>query len=310
MIRSWLILLSLSLTIPVSAETAAQHDRPANFGTQWGRSHRSWLGIVPDTLLGQPPEEIQASGKPHSHHQVLTTPEGVRFGLLGDKDEAPAPVAFLFGSLFDESLAGEHCRILRKLGFVCVALDAPGHGSDRNSAEPLELRAWRHRLDSGNDFVTVFNRKVSGVLDYLVAQHNADPERVVAVGGSRGGFLAYHFAASDKRVKSVAGLAPVTELRALVEFEGMGDHELTQSLALIRHAPRLAGRHVLVIIGDQDERVGTDHAVAFARSVSREADDARVDLHVLSEPRGHYHPVETGWLLAQWSGKFLEGSKR
>jgi len=39
MIRSWLILLSLSLSSPVSAETAAQHDRPANFGTQWVRSH-------------------------------------------------------------------------------------------------------------------------------------------------------------------------------------------------------------------------------------------------------------------------------
>lgn len=33
------------------------------------------------------------------------------------------------------------------------------------------------------DFVAAFNRKVSSVLDYLVAERDADPKRVVAIGG-------------------------------------------------------------------------------------------------------------------------------
>ena len=82
----------------------------------------------------------------------------------------------------------------------------------------------------------------------------------------------------------------------------MQDHQLTQSLSLVRHAENLADRDVLVMIGDHAARVGTDDAVAFARRVSQVAPNAHVDLHVLFEPRGHYLPAEirpqvTAWIV-------------
>jgi len=139
--------------------------------------------IVPGTSYGQPPKEVQAGEQSEHSHQILTTPDGVRFGVFGNRNSSPAPTVFLFGSLLDESLAGDHCRIVRKCGCMCVALDAPGHGLDRDAGEPPELRSWRHRLEAEMDFVAAFNRKVSSVLDYLVAERDADPKRVVAIGG-------------------------------------------------------------------------------------------------------------------------------
>mgnify|MGYP006114733801 CR=1 FL=1 len=267
--------------------------------------------LAPNTRVTQSSEATAVGDRSPQQYRLLKTPGGIQFGLRRGTNKAPAPVAFLFGSLLDEMLTMEHCRILLKAGYVCVALDAPGHGLDRDTSEPPELRSWRHRLVAGHDFVTVFNARLSSILDFLVAERIADPALVIAVGGSRGGFLAFHFAGSDSRVRGVAGLAPVTELRALYEFRGMDDHKLTASLSPIRHAARLAGRHVLVTIGDRDHRVGTDHAIAFARQLTKAAEGARVDLHVLAEPRGHRHPDGTDDLLRTWAAKCLrERSKR
>ncbi|MCH2398356.1 MAG: prolyl oligopeptidase family serine peptidase [Pirellulales bacterium] len=267
--------------------------------------------LVPHERVSQSSETTTTGDASPQQYRLLMTPGGIQFGLRQGANKAPAPVAFLFGSLLDEVLTMEHCRILLKAGYVCVALDAPGHGLDRDTSEPTELRSWRHRLVAGRDFVSAFNSRLSSILDYLIAERIADPTLVIAVGGSRGGFLAFHFAGSDPRVRGVAGLAPVTDLRALDEFHGMDDHKLTASLSPIRHAARLAGRSVLVTIGDRDHRVGTDHAIAFARQISKAAQGARVDLHVLAEPRGHRHPEATDELLRTWAAKCLrERSKR
>ncbi len=238
-------------------------------------------------------------------YRMLETADGVRFGMRGRPGGSPAAVAFLLGSLIDTMLHEAHCEVLNSLGFVCVALDAPGHGLDEVAGEPRDLHAWSHRLKADQDFVAAFTCRLSKVLDHLVAERIADPDRVAVVGGSRGGFLAFHFAANDARVRNVAGLAPVTDLRVLAEFEGLDDHALTKSLSAIRLAGRLAGRNVLVVIGDLDDRVGTDHAIVFAREVTRMARDARVELHVLPEPGGHCHPEGTNEILKQWAREVL-----
>ena len=166
------------------------------------------IGMFVDASCAWPQKKQPRSEQGKDSYRLLQTPDGIHFGMSAAKLAPRAPVAFLFGSLLRESLAEEHCRILQELGFVCVSLDAPGHGSDRVRSEPPELRSWRHRLKGGNDFVTSFNQRLSRVLDHLVSLRVVDPQRVLAVGGSRGGFLAIHFAASDARVGSVAALAP------------------------------------------------------------------------------------------------------
>ena len=61
-----------------------------------------------------------------------------------------------------------------------------------------------------------------------------------------------------------AGFAPVTDLAALNEFRGKEQHALVKKLSLVNQADQLAGRSVCLVIGDQDQRVGTKHAIDLA----------------------------------------------
>lgn len=89
-------------------------------------------------------------------------------------------------------------------------------------------------------------------------------------------------------------LRPVLDLAALREFRGAETNALVRSLALLQHAEKLAGRAAWLIIGDRDERVGTEHAITFARRLTERSLarglPGRVDLHVIVEPRGHTTP--------------------
>ena len=74
--------------------------------------------------------------------------------------------------------------------------------------------------------------------------------------------------------------------------------------------PELVGKPVLIFIGDRDDRVGTDSVIAFARKLSAAAQKAdvpsHVEIHVLSEPRGHSMPPGIENFAAEWIVKTLE----
>jgi predicted amidohydrolase/dienelactone hydrolase len=246
---------------------------------------------------------------PRPTFQILKTPAGVRFGLLGEKGTAPAPVLFLCATSVEETLGQEAYakvgRLLAAEGFLGVALDLPCHGEDLRKDEPKGLAGWRARLEKGDDIVASFARRASAVLDHLVKEGYADATRVAACGTSRGGFLALHFAAAEPRVKCVAAFAPVTDLLALAEFQGMEKHAATKALALAGRADRLAGRAVWVCIGNRDERVDTDRVIAFTRKLVEAAvarkGSADVELHVMPTV-GHRihataHNEAAAWIL-------------
>ena len=232
--------------------------------------------------------------------QMLKTATGVEFGMLGSKPATPTPTVFWLGGPIQFS-GVEIVPFLVERGYLCVALDTPGHGGYREPGDPEKgLLVWRRRIEAKRDFISEFNQRMSEVLDYLVAEGCSDPDRVAILGGSRGAFIGFHYAACDPRVKCIAGLIPLLALGHLHEFEGMDSDPATQALDVINKAQQFAGRKVLVIIGDQDSRAGADYAVAFARQVSKAAEDAVVDLHVLSEPRGHFDPEGTTELTEAW----------
>jgi hypothetical protein len=111
----------------------------------------------------------------------------------------------------------------------------------------------------------------------------------------------------------LAAYAPVTDLAVLREFRGAENSALVQSLALIRQVEKLAGRAVWIVIGDRDERVGSDDAIALARRITKAAlaqgRDSRVDLHVVAEPCGHTTPAGAAAQSADWIRKQLEGDR-
>lgn len=224
-------------------------------------------GIVIQPIYTAPPDEPADAPT----MKVLRTPGGVRFGLFGDKKPTPAPTLFVFAAgLKDMQTAAVYTEVGRRLakhGFLYVALDPPCHGEDVKPGEPGQINGWRHRIEKGDPFIANFTTRASSVLDHLVKEGYTDPEKVAACGVSRGGFLAFHFAAAEPRIKAAAGFAPVTNLLAVSEFKGLEKNAAAQDLALINIAPKLAGRPIWISIGNNDQRVSTDDAIAFTRKV-------------------------------------------
>lgn len=238
--------------------------------------------------------------------KILSTPEGVRFGLLGDKP--PAPTLFLFALDLEQTLTSDYGKIghlLQQHGFLCVSLDVPGHGEDADSIEPNALRVWRNRIEHSENPIRDFTAKVSTVLDYLIEHGYSAAKRIAVSGTSRGGFLATHVAAADDRILCAAPIAPVADLLQLNEFNEVSNREVVESLSLIHLAPRLINRSLWITIGNNDARVNTDSTIAFTRSVVQAAiergQEADIELHVVAEaghvtPRGAHEQAAT-WLL-------------
>lgn len=244
---------------------------------------------------------------------ILTTKAGIRFGIWPAKPEKPVPTLFIFGGSIEETLNSAYFRQsgnqLAKLGYLCVGVDLPGHGTDTRAGEPAGIDAWRARCEKGEDFVAQATERFRAVLDELIDLKLTDPERVGACGTSRGGFMAVQFAAADERVKCVAAFAPVTDLMSLREFHSLQRRELADRLSLKPQAEKLAGRPVWLIIGDVDDRVSSDEAIVFCRAVTaasrKQNKVSRVDLLVVSEPQGHTTPAGAAELAAGWLDRQL-----
>ena len=242
------------------------------------------------------------------------TSDGIELGVLGNtKQGHAAPVLIILATTIQGTLGSEyyrHCgNQLLGNGYVCVSIDLPCHGDQRIGDEPEGLPGWSHKVSQGVNFVAEFNRRLSSALDYLIEERIADPERIAICGTSRGGFLALHGAINDKRIKCVAAFSPVTDLFVLHEFKSNPKKKLIKEINLLNYINQLAYRKVWIVIGDQDKRVGTDHAVKLAREVSNLSNNlqttGKVYLHVMSEPRGHTVPDGADKMAAKWIVKEL-----
>jgi dienelactone hydrolase len=202
---------------------------------------------------------------------ILQTPAGVRFGLLGNKGSTPAPTLFVLGSSIEATLGdatyNKVGQVLGKEGYLSVSLDLPCHGKNVKDKEKPGLDGWAERLTNGEDFVAGFTAECSAVLDHLIKEGYTDPQRVAACGTSRGGFMALHFAAAEPRVKCVAAFAPVTDLLVLREFARLSDNAATKKVNLTTRTKQLTGRPVWICIGNNDKRVSTDEVIGFTRKL-------------------------------------------
>lgn len=241
------------------------------------------------------------------------TPEGVAYALWPAVPAKPAPVLFVLAGSRMETLSSRYFRqaghYLAKDGVLCVSIDLPCHG-DEATPDIKGLTGWRTRCEQGHDLVEEATSRLSRVLDHLLAEGLADPKKIAVSGTSRGAFIASHFAIRDPRAGPVLAFAPLTDLARLREFQGAEKLPLVQAIALEKNAAGLADHPFWLVIGDRDDRVGTDAAISLARAVTAAGlaggNPGGVDLHVIAEPRGHTVPAgyaETGaeWLRARFS---------
>ena len=245
------------------------------------------------------------------HSNVLTTPAGVRFGIIGEKPLAPAPTVFFFGKAIEDSLDSiydQEAFDTLGQGVLKVSLDTPCHGAERRPGEPTSLSGWRYRLEQGDDIAADLVRRATATLDYLIEQRYTDPTKVAVFGISRGGLMAFHFAAADSRVGPIAGFSPVTDLLTLHELSEMQHDERARALAAVRLADKLYQHPMWIMIGNTDHRVGTDRAMEFTQRII-ETSEAHglvppIELRVLPA-KGHTTPdgayaQAARWLLTLW----------
>ena len=215
--------------------------------------------------------------------QVLSTPKGTQYGLIGaigadatrsssTLSRRPRPLFVVFSSDINTTFGfvnstgvayySASCPWLTmpplpdEPSWLCVTIDLPSHGAQVLPGEPVGIAGWRWRHDKQMNFTAANNARMLDVVDTLVAEGLADPNRIVASGISRGGYMAAHYALADDRVRALGLLSPVTNLSLLSEFGGepaTGQPAL-RILDLQASADRLALKDVWTIIGDQDTR--------------------------------------------------------
>ncbi len=248
--------------------------------------------------------------------RVLTTPDGIRFGIQGEKPSRPAPTLLVFATTLEQTLTKPQYHRAGTLlhdshGFLVVSVDLPCHGAERRPGEPPELKGWSFRLRNGDNFVPQFLAKVRALFDYLIAERYTDPARIAIAGTSRGGFMALQAAAADPRIRWVMAFSPVTDLLALNEFAGMDSNAVTRSLALVHAAPRLTDRAIWMCIGNTDDRVGTHKAIAFYNRFieSARAEGRFPDITFELQPTvNHHHLEDSHDRAAAWLEQRLNGT--
>lgn len=192
-----------------------------------------------------------------------TTPEiqptNQRYIVTGNANKG---VVVMLSAMADSAVARYATVIsdLNTAGYAVVAFDLPCHGEDvppESRTLPKGIVCWRDRLNAGDNFFPAFALQVSNVITAL------RPGEVWLIGESRGAYAGIAVAASDPRISKIAAMAPVTDLRALVEFQGA-----TVAPDLSAYESAVAGRAILVAINEDDQRVSTDAAIRFAKSVN------------------------------------------
>lgn len=248
----------------------------------------------------------------------MATPDGTKFMVWGQGEPGspPAPTLIVLSGNSTDSLvkanflkAGE---TLQPLGYLCVSIDLPCHGEFARKGYS-NLTGWGKLAAEGTDFVAEFNQRLKEVVDHLIEEGMTDLEKIAVTGTSRGGFMAYRYMAFDERVKCAVGYSPVTDLRQLKEFAVARDVPKVDAMSVEAFVGQLVGRPVFLMIGDRDDRVGTDSAIRFMRQLSGAAVKAEVPsenmLVVKSEPRGHSTPAGTADLATAWIYQVLEGKE-
>lgn len=242
----------------------------------------------------------------------LQTKENIRFGVWGGSHDQANPVMFILSSTIEESLGNPYFRQCgdyygKERDWLCVSIDLPFHGEYMESDQPQELEGWAHATDKRRDFVTENNLRMRSVLDYLIKKNWVDSDSITVCGTSRGGYLAFQYAASDSRVKAVIVFAPVTDLLRLREFDKVDEKQLLPIMNLSNHIARLVHKDIWIVIGDQDTRVGTDAALTFVNNLLREREykvkDAKLEFNIMHEPKGHTTPKGAVERSIKWLSK-------
>ncbi len=192
-------------------------------------------------------------------------------------------------------------------GHRVVTFDLPCHG-ERIDRFGDGIIGFREMFLAGVDPFKVCIEDAQAVITECIQRGWATPGRIAAEGASRCGYVALRLLAADERVGVAAGLAPVTDWRALGEFRKLRDREDIAKLQLTNFVKPMVGRHIYLAIGKIDERVSTTSCQAFFQALEKAQanaghDASYVELNLTDDEN---HSINSGYqrsieFLLRWT---------
>jgi hypothetical protein len=184
-------------------------------------------------------------------------------------DHGPLPSFFYFALSGPDSLSldpfNQPVQFLDGKMIRIFSMTLPGHEANLPPENAIQL--WAEDMARGMDPIGSFLDSFAKAIDFAIRERFVDPGKMAVGGLSRGGFIASHAAARDKRFRFLLGFAPLTRLSSLKEFSSMQDHPLVNNLDLENLSPSLSDRHSRFYIGNRDTRVETRSCFDFAMSL-------------------------------------------
>ncbi|MCC5831825.1 MAG: prolyl oligopeptidase family serine peptidase [Chlamydiales bacterium] len=214
---------------------------------------------------------------------TLTDPQGNEIFYQGIGPEAGAlPAFFYFALSGEESLMlppyNAPAALLEVDPLRIYSMTIPGHGPGFDKFHAMQY--WADQMAQEEYILEEFFEKAAFSVDWLIKQGYVDPDHLAVGGLSRGGFIATHLAARNKRIKTLLAFAPLTRLSELEEFALVKQSTRVKMRAasldleqLTNHLTHL--HHIRFYIGNRDERVSTDACYNFIRKLAEKAHEIR-----------------------------------
>ena len=185
-------------------------------------------------------------------------------------------------------------QILIEHGHRAASFDLPHHGQ-RTDQHGEELIGLRNAYLAGADPFKTCVQDARELVDHCIRRGLTRAGRILVAGTSRGGYMALRILAADERVAAAAVMAPVTDWGHLTEFSDAARSGKTEALRLIQDAEAMAGRHVYLAIGNNDDRVSTASCADFfdqltAVNIKHKGLPASVILRITNDA-GHHLPA-------------------
>ncbi|QVL58155.1 MAG: hypothetical protein KFB93_03495 [Simkaniaceae bacterium] len=179
-------------------------------------------------------------------------------------EEGPLPTLFYFALSAEDSLQrdpfNQPIQFLEDLPLRIFSLTLPAH--ENNLPPENAMNIWEDRMKAGDTVIPPFIETVQKAITHI--KPYIKEGKLGVAGLSRGAYIACHVAAVCPEISYILGFAPLTQFRA------------AKNLDLETLIPTLYNRNVRFYIGNQDSRVGTDHAFSFIYKLAAEAHKNRI----------------------------------
>ncbi len=230
-------------------------------------------------------------------------------------DFGPLPSFFYFSLSGPDSLCldpfNQPVQFLHGQMIRVFSMTLPGH--ENNLPGTQAMKVWADDYAKKTDPIDSFLDSFGIALDFAIKNKFADPEKMAVGGLSRGGFIALHAAAREKRLKSVLAFAPITELHKVKEFSHLQEDPVVRSLDTIHLSKSLTDNQIRFYIGNLDTLVNTKSCFDSAMSIVDAAHEKgirspRVELFIYPSigHKGHGTPPEIFRAGADWISSCLK----